>query len=121
MKRTRIFAVVAVLVIFTLSLSLYACSCEEENPRNIAVSYSYGISLERDTHIVRYEYNEFGDILGVTHLSFDTLLPLRLNNVTYRDRAYEYDREGRIVGYSVEDTPLEVTFDDKGFPASAKG
>lgn len=121
MKRTRIFAVLAVIVIFTLSLSLYACSDEEENPRNIPVSHSYGISLERDTHLVRYDYNEFGDILGVTHLSFDTLLPLRLSKTTYRDRAYEYDREGRIVGYSVEGTPLEVTFDDKGFPVSAKG
>ena len=109
------------LVLLLMALCLSACRKQPEQPDLNTVAYTnHGFSMEQKA-ILRYEYNEHGNLLNVLVLDWNTLFPVMKPPIQDYDISYRYDSTGKIISHTFHGAKITLEYDENGHVSHGKG
>ena len=114
----KIVFLILTFILLTSVICLISCRKQPDTTNTVAY-FEHGFSMEQKA-ILRYEYNEHGNLLNILVLDWNTLFPVMKPPIQDYDISYRYDSTGKIISHTFHGAKITLEYDETGTSATAR-
>ncbi len=108
----KIVFLILTFILLTSVICLISCRKQPDTTNTVAY-FEHGFSMEQKA-ILRYEYNEHGNLLNILVLDWNTLFPVMTAATKGYDISYRYDKTGKLISHTFHGANMVLEYDESG-------